>query len=316
VLGTLAKPDPTVFLLIGAFYCVCSGLLIFGRKLNIVAFIALIVAAGAAPILAAEFVLDLPVNYLWIVSFEIAALFLVAFSRSSSLSNAAATTARLVRTPVVLGGVLFLAGAGTVVYAWFQSDPPSGTSTFGQEPELEARRDYQLIDGLKAKTDRGSEIPLYQLANSSAETIAKGDQRLVAGMAQKDNLIRIAEASAQTNCHGWVFAGGLCWLSNDSVDVILMENGYQQVDSPSSGDIVIYRDDKGVPIHSGVVRSVWSEGRILVESKWGTLGTFVHFVEHTVYSNQWTFHRTQRPSHILRGLPQSVGASARLNRKG
>ena len=95
-----------------------------------------------------------------------------------------------------------------------------------------------------------------------------------------------------------------------------MENGYQQVETPASGDVVVYRDDSGKPIHSGLVRSVWSEGRILVESKWGPLGSFVHFVEQTVYTNQWTFHRTQRPSHILRGLPQSSDTSARLNSKG
>jgi hypothetical protein len=255
------------------------------------------------------------VSYSWFATTATVIGFLILVSRSYLLAEAAWKFVSIARNPSVVSVLLLVCGLGAVVYAWAKSDAPVHDELAGDSELLEPR-DLQLVDGLRATTDRGNDIPLYRLANASAASISRGDERVIAAKAQRENLIRTADPSAQSNCHGWVFAGGLCWLSNDSIEVILMENGYQQVEAPAGGDVVIYRDDTGKPIHSGLVRSVWSEGRILVESKWGPLGAFVHFVEQTVYTNQWTFHRTQRPSHLLRGLPQSSDTSARLNPKG
>ena len=56
-----------------------------------------------------------------------------------------------------------------------------------------------------------------------------------------------------TNCHGQTFADGKFWIPNSSVETILAADGYTQVDTPKEGDVAVYRDTNGKPIHSGKV---------------------------------------------------------------
>ena len=305
---TLVKPDPTTVLVTGILCCLFSALVVFGRKLRLWPFIALLVASCLLPVATVHYVLEMPIHLRWLLPFITAATIAILIVRSNRLTH-------FLRSPVICGALLFVFGVGMLIYAYQDSEQPPDDMAEIVKDAQERDRQYVPADGLQAATDRGNPIPLFQVASWSVEAISKGDQRLFANQRNRESLLRVAAPSAQSNCHGWVFAGGLCWLSNDAIEVVLVENGYQQVDIPVAGDVVIYRDEAGKLTHSALVRAVWSDGRILVESKWGTLGAFLHFVEQSIYGAQWTFHRTQRPSHLLRGLPTSAGATITLNPK-
>src|SRR5262249_49733975 len=110
-------------------------------------------------------------------------------------------------------------------------------------------------------------------------------------------------------CHGWVFAMGQAWISGAAVDTILDDNGYASVDDPAVGDLVVYRDGTGKVLHSGIVRGVAGDERILVESKWGALGIYVHAAGHTGYADNFKFYRSKRQGHLLRGLSRPPSGS-------
>ncbi len=86
------------------------------------------------------------------------------------------------------------------------------------------------------------------------------------------------------NCWGWTFTCGSAWM-NDPIDVdnVLSDNGYAQITPAHSapakpGDVIVYRDDRGEVLHTGIVREVDpATGQpTLVESKWGPWGRYLH----------------------------------------
>ena len=70
---------------------------------------------------------------------------------------------------------------------------------------------------------------------------------------------------------------------------ILADNGYVVVDEPREGDIVIYRDGLGQVQHTGLVRFVGTDGLVLVESKWGSLGIYLHTPKEQPYGEFFNF---------------------------
>jgi hypothetical protein len=88
-------------------------------------------------------------------------------------------------------------------------------------------------------------------------------------------LIRTGEADYRYNCHGWTFTRGEREVSADEVQEWLQED-YRSIDTPELGDIVVYCDHVGQIMHSGVVKALGENGFVLVESKWGTAGRFLH----------------------------------------
>lgn len=75
---------------------------------------------------------------------------------------------------------------------------------------------------------------------------------------------------ADTDCHGVTFADGELWINNDQVQTIL-DDKYKLVESPQSGDVVIYREPTaGAVVHSMTVVSVDKEtGEVIVEGLGG-----------------------------------------------
>ena len=68
------------------------------------------------------------------------------------------------------------------------------------------------------------------------------------------------------NCHGFSFGDGEFWIEPSQVDALLEGDGYQQVDTPEVGDVAIYRDSRGNPVHSAIVTGVDPEtGEVTVE---------------------------------------------------
>jgi len=53
-------------------------------------------------------------------------------------------------------------------------------------------------------------------------------------------------------------------------------------------------------IHTGLVRFVDDDGVILIESKWGPLGVYLHPPEAQPWGHDFTFYRSPRPGHLLR----------------
>src|SRR5262249_25413708 len=138
--------------------------------------------------------------------------------------------------------------------------------------------DLQLepVDGQWAVTDKGRVLHLYSMNSPGTAKLAEEEATFLRNRHLDQQLIRTGDGYATSNCHGWVFAGGRHWVRGDQVDPILRDNGYRQVPVPQPGDVAIFRNDRGEVAHSGVVRGTNAEGRVLLESKWGRLGRFLH----------------------------------------
>ncbi len=160
-----------------------------------------------------------------------------------------------------------------------------------------------------AYTDRGRSVRLLGFPPSDdadAEELRRHEQWY--SKLHEMSLIRIAPADRLSNCHGWVFTNGHYNLHSEDIDIILEDNGYRVVSEPIVGDLVVFRDGLDRVTHTGVVRLVL--GRlILIESKWGHLGVYLHPVEEQPYGNDWSFMRSDRPNHLLRlSPPDTEGA--------
>jgi hypothetical protein len=91
--------------------------------------------------------------------------------------------------------------------------------------------------------------------------------------------------SATYNCFGLVFASRRTWIHEEALDLILRDDGYRRVDVPWIGDVVIYRDNDDNVNHVGIVvglnvDSMGGQPEILVLSKWGADGEYLHRHDH------------------------------------
>lgn len=157
-------------------------------------------------------------------------------------------------------------------------------------------------DGQFAVTDRGRKIPLEQfVASEELLEESEAERRIPADFKTKV-IIDDADPSP-SNCHGWVFTDGRYLVRSRYVDAILNDNGYQIVTDAHVGDLIIYRDAAGAPIHTGIVKATGENGFVLIESKWGALDIYLHLPQDQVYSQGYAYYRSSRDGHILRNLP-------------
>jgi hypothetical protein len=156
----------------------------------------------------------------------------------------------------------------------------------------------------RAVTDLGREIELFHYCAlpklRAAEEIVLAEKRFIL------EVIRVAGPSTTSNCHGWVFTGGAFGVPSEEVDAILADNGYLPVDEVQPGDLMICRNEMGLPSHTGIVRFAGEDGMVLVESKWGPLGVFLHAPETQPYGENFDFWRSPRLGHVLAILPQTA----------
>jgi hypothetical protein len=154
----------------------------------------------------------------------------------------------------------------------------------------------------RAYTDRGTPIPLKSPAAPRAtREIEDREAQILAHRRLTLGVIRQRPADDRTNCHGWVFTGGRYWVSGESIDQIIRENGYQEVATPRPGDLAVYRVGD-TPAHTAVVRYATNGLPVLVEGKWSWMGVYLHAVDQSLYGRQYKFYRPTRPSHLLAGL--------------
>jgi hypothetical protein len=147
------------------------------------------------------------------------------------------------------------------------------------------------VPDVLAFTDRGSPVEIRRLHDAVAPgTVPNG---------YEGRLIVAGGEDALSNCHGWVFSGGAFSVAGSSVDAIPEENGYREVRDPRPMDLVIYRDDDGVPVHTGIVKATGANRFVLVESKWGQLDVYWHEPADQGYADHWEYWRSERPGHRL-----------------
>jgi hypothetical protein len=83
------------------------------------------------------------------------------------------------------------------------------------------------------------------------------------------------------NCHGMTFASSRTKVFDESIEMILADDGYTEVepDDALPGDVILYYNEKGEICHSGIITTKPSEGLLgypWVVSKWGILNEVYH----------------------------------------
>lgn len=170
--------------------------------------------------------------------------------------------------------------------------------------QLEMRKvDYPLA------TDRGYRIQAMTCdGQDQAIPTLRAQQEEQLQFRRLDGVVIALEHGWQNcNCHGYVFTGGRFWVHGGQVPRILEDNGYAPISVPMAGDLAVYRNSLGVVVHTGVVRGLADDGVILVESKWGNIGRFLHPHDRHIYTEveSCTFYRSPRDGHLLHGLNPS-----------
>jgi hypothetical protein len=147
----------------------------------------------------------------------------------------------------------------------------------------------------RAYTNEGRVIGLYEGAVPEKEywLPTAMDHPAFAG-----RLIATGPSDARYNCHGWAFAGGAYAVNGESVDMILQDNRYQPVEAPEPNDLAIWRDAEGHPVHTGIVKAI-GDDFVLIESKWGMSGRYLHVPQDQGYSHDFTYYRSSRLGHVL-----------------
>src|SRR5262245_101697 len=181
--------------------------------------------------------------------------------------------------------------SGVLVWAGVQETRLAEWS--GGERRVDARASAATFS---ARTDCGRTIPLYRVETGPGYREAETPEDLPGR-----DIARTAPASAESNCHGWVFADGHYWIDSDQIDDILEDNCYAEVSTPQVDDVIVYRTAGGVA-HTGIVRQVSADGSVVVESKWGTQGRFLHAPADQPFWRSWSYYHSPRQGHRLDGL--------------
>jgi hypothetical protein len=257
-------------------------------------------AAGLSPVMTANGRALVLAPAAVVIGFVGLALF-----RYGSLQRPAMQLARALSKPAVPGAALLASGLGLALFAGVRADIEAEAN---EVPLPQGRHEVKLrdADGARLRTDRGRPIAAFQYAPTPGlEEDDSIERQFAARFA--DRLIRRTEPDPSYNCHGFTFTDGRYWIKGSDVETILTDNGYQVVRFPRLGDVVVYRDMGGLVSHTGVVRTVLSGGKVLVESKWGRLGRFLHPHDAVPYpATTSVFYHSPRFGRLLQGLPRPM----------
>jgi hypothetical protein len=100
--------------------------------------------------------------------------------------------------------------------------------------------------------------------------------------------IQTAPPDDRAVCHDWTF-GGTRYTDGCPVATLLAD--FRPIAKPRPGDVVVYWSPANEPVHSGIVRAVGSEGMVVIESKWGRLGRYLHLADVTHFPSRFTYFR-------------------------
>jgi hypothetical protein len=260
---------------------------------------ALILAAGAA-------FLGQPTPVLLSL---LALVYLFAAFHTAPVRRAWDRVRSLGRDPRFLWGGLVLAG---LLVAFWQPGliEPTAPAVKADTADRLPPEEFPLKEdaSVHAVTDKGRPVRLYYAEAGEIEPAAMlaVEANKIRPWALSTSMIRTEKPDVGYNCHGWTFADGHHWILNNDVNAILADNGYRPVKQPRPGDLAVYHSGPGGEvIHSGVVRVAGPDKVILVESKWGWLGRYVHTPEAQLYGRSWVYYHSDRNGHRLRGLDDS-----------
>lgn len=194
---------------------------------------------------------------------------------------------------VIWGLLLLLCGVASGYFALHINSPKTEMSLVG----ISGTSLYDVPD-IKATTDAGREIELFHFDES--DELGELERQTLAADLFAHQIIRLGKPDEICNCHGWVFAGGQFGVHSAAVEDILVDNGYVEVSDVREGDVVVYRTPEGEVEHTGLVRLKGADGLILVESKWGMLGVYIHPPEATPWGSNFLFYRSPRKGHVLK----------------
>lgn len=108
---------------------------------------------------------------------------------------------------------------------------------------------------------------------------------------------KLFEPCGLANCHGWTFVQGQYGILDSAVWTILNDHRYAEVAEPCEGDLALLAVENDVQ-HTGIVRRP-AGGELLIESKWGPFGVYLHSTTHHPYLGRFRYFRSQRPDHRL-----------------
>ena len=233
-------------------------------------------------------------------------LLLLLLAQSGTLRRSLASVCHQLRKPRLAWGLVALARVGLlgVEFTRFDAVEQAGLNEHEAWLKLQEVSPYVADDSRTANTDRGSAIHLLTTAEAkTAELLLVSETQTLQSTHLDDYVIRRGPADDNSNCHGWVFTGGKYAILGHEVDTILLENEYQPAIIPHAGDLCVYRNESNAILHTALVRSVFDDGTVLVEGKWGHLGVFLHSVQHSVYGTHFGFYHSARSTHLLSSIP-------------
>ena len=169
----------------------------------------------------------------------------------------------------------------------------------------------RVVEPSPARTDRHEPVRLNAVLHEAtpADLLPAYEAADLHANGFEQQVVRVAPPTALYNCHGWVFAAGQYLIADTEVEAILRDNDYQAVRTPLPGDLIIYRDAENFIIHSGIVRVAEPDGLLLIESKWGMMGRFLHPPAAQPFATSWTYYRSPRSGHMLLGLDDKSPAT-------
>lgn len=223
--------------------------------------------------------------------------------------------------------LLLLLNAASLVYAAkrLHGEAEPDTSLVDEDSsELQGLWAFEAVTDVRGTTDRGRAVQLFK----PPADVQEGGSESSMGRNYQRRMIELAKTDPRFNCHGWVFTGGRFLMQGSDVELVLEDNGYVAVTEPAPGDVAIYRTanynaaygdpeyggteygtntlgetaNSGIE-HTGQVKFVDNEGLVVVESKWGTQGRFLHAAP--LDGMVLTFYRSSRLGHLLRFSPAS-----------
>lgn len=138
-----------------------------------------------------------------------------------------------------------------------------------------------VVGGKLYFTNRACVIPVTRDGNIwRPDRTQAQSNAAVAGLNLAGPLTQTGPPTDSYNCHGFTFTCGDRWIDNKYIQKILNDNGYilKPGFAPKvPGDVVVYSDDDGNIVHTGIVVAVDFMGNpTLIESKWGAHPRFTH----------------------------------------
>jgi hypothetical protein len=235
-------------------------------------------------------------------------------ARSPLLPALGQGAANLTSHPWGQGGLLFTGGISLLLWQALALEQALAPRAEAQAEQLAGSAGPSLPKVVSAHTDAGYPLPLYPPSSKGQGPAHEISPAVLREGGLQHRVIQVGPARNDHNCHGWVFAGGRYSVPGTSIERILEDNDYQQVSVPAAGDVAIFRDPTGQVTHSALVQTVAPDGLILLESKWGLAGRYIHSPEDHIYrKDTLSYYRTGRGTHLLRGLDLPAAPPALRN---